>query len=431
MNILIVTAYAPVLHMHGGGVRMYHNIRILSSRHRVRVISFVESDDEMDMLQSLRGICESVKGIRRVPDFSPHWLSVLPFMVREFSTPEMHHAVDSALESESVDVLQCEYLQMAQFRRRGVFSVLTEHEVLSKNAYEAFETESDPTEKLRSFYRWMQILRYEALEVAKFDRVVTMTPNDADYLRSYAPQADIRAIPIGIDPVEFTPLDEAPEQPIVALFVGNFRHSPNVEAARFIVRSLAPRFPEVQFLLPGSHVPADLHPGPNVVLPGYAPDTRVLYRRPNTIVLAPLFSGTGQRVKLLEAFSMACPVITTTVGAMGFPIETGVQAIIADNVDQFESGLKSLIAACELRRNLGQSARKMIMEQFAWDQIGRDLLAVVENRPRIKRITRIKTRVNPRNPRNPRHWKVLKVIAFVWRFVILFVSTAYREGTRD
>ncbi|PYR97815.1 MAG: glycosyl transferase family 1, partial [Acidobacteria bacterium] len=41
MNILFLTAYAPVLHMHGGGVRMYHNIRILSEQHSVRVISFV------------------------------------------------------------------------------------------------------------------------------------------------------------------------------------------------------------------------------------------------------------------------------------------------------------------------------------------------------------------------------------------------------
>ena len=132
MNILVVTAYPPVLHRHGGGVRMYHNIRILSEKHRVHVLSFVGNDEERDMLDSVRPVCESIRGIQRVPDFRPHWLSVTPFMVREFSTPEMHREVDGMLRANKIEVLQCEYLQMAQFRRNCVFSVLTAHEVQSK-----------------------------------------------------------------------------------------------------------------------------------------------------------------------------------------------------------------------------------------------------------------------------------------------------------
>jgi glycosyltransferase involved in cell wall biosynthesis len=381
MNILFVTAYPPVLHMHGGGVRMYHNIRILSRRHSVHVLSFVENDAEREMLRSVRTICDSVTAVRRVPDFRPHWLSVLPFMVREFSTPEMHRAVDAALRSSKIDVLQCEYLQMAQFRRRGVFSILTAHEALSKNAYEAFTKETNPAEKLRLFYRWMQVLRYETLQSQKFDRTVTMTAEDARYLRSYAAGADIRAIPIGADVDEFTPFPETPEQPLIVLFVGNFRHTPNVEAARFLIRSIAPRFPELKFVIPGSHAPQDadfLRAGPNVMFPGYIADTRELYRRPNTIVTAPLFSGTGQRVKLLEAFSMACPVVTTTIGAMGFPIKNGVEALIADTAEEFVQALRLLAASVDYRRNIGRQARAMMLARFSWERIAEDLLNVVE-----------------------------------------------------
>src|SRR6185295_5899814 len=116
MNILMLTAYPPVLAMHGGGVRMYHNIRILSTRHRVHVISFVGSDEERERLRAVNAICESVTAVRRVPDFRPHWLSVRPFLAREFSTPEMRRAVERTIRSERIDLLQCEYLQMAQFR---------------------------------------------------------------------------------------------------------------------------------------------------------------------------------------------------------------------------------------------------------------------------------------------------------------------------
>lgn len=384
MNILMVTAYPPVLRLHGGGVRMFHNIRILSERHRVHVRSFVGSDDEMDMLDSVRPICQTVRGIRRIPDFRPHWLSVTPFMVREFSTPEMHREVDGILSAEKVDVLQCEYLQMAQFRRDCVFSVLTAHEAQSKNAHEAFAAETDPIEKLRLFYRWMQLLRYEVAQVRKFDRVVTMTKDDADYLKSYAPEARVRDIPIGIDADEFLPesagLDDL-SQGFSVLFVGNFFHEPNVQAADFLVKHVAPRFPEVRFVIAGAPAPTALGGGANVEYSGYVSETRALYRPLRTIVVAPLFSGTGQRVKLLEAFATACPVVTTRVGAMGFPIENGVQAFLAETPDEYESTLRRLMTDSQLRRRVGQNARQMILDRYTWKRIGGELLDVVAEAP--------------------------------------------------
>ena len=377
MNVLMLTAYPPVLHMHGGGVRMYHNIRLLAAVHKVRVISFVESEEEREMLKSLEEICESVTAVRRVPDFRPHWLSLNPFLMREFSNPEMQRAVDEAFARERVDVLQCEYLQMAQYRKRGTFSVLTIHETLSANARAAWQGLTQGESRLKLFYRWMQLLRYEVLAVKQFDRIVTMTDFDAAYLRSYAPSADVRPIPIGVDPAVFEPFAEDPARPLEVLFVGNFRHTPNVEAARFLMNEVAPFFPSIRFILPGSNVPEDLPHQTNVTFPGYVPDTRVLYRRPNTIVAAPLFSGTGQRVKLLEAFAMACPVITTTVGALGFPVRSGREGFIADSAVAFRSALKELVASADLRTDLGNNGRAMILKEFTWEKIAPQMLQVV------------------------------------------------------
>jgi polysaccharide biosynthesis protein PslH len=377
MNILVVTAYPPVLHRHGGGVRMFHNIRLLSEVHRVHLLSFVGVDEEPEILNAVKPFCESVRAVKRIPDFRPHWLSVKPFLVREFSTPEMHHAVDEVIRERNIDVLQCEYLQMAQFRRRHVFSILTAHEAQSRNAYEAFETQPDPLEKLKLFYRWMQILRYEVTQIRKFDRVVTMTKEDAEYLKSYAPAADIRAIPIGIDAEEFSPMNPDASVGINVLFVGNFFHYPNVEAARFLVQEIAPKFPRLKFFIVGSPIPEGIPPGENVDFMGYVPDTRALYRGSDTIVVTPLFSGTGQRVKLLEAFSMACPVVTTSIGAMGFPVESGTQAILADTNVEFEHALQRLAGDPVLRKRIGHNARTMILNSFTWPQIGKDLLNVV------------------------------------------------------
>ncbi|HYR42439.1 MAG TPA: glycosyltransferase family 4 protein [Terriglobia bacterium] len=383
MNILVVAAYPPVLHMHGGGVRMFHNIRILAEKHSVRVISFVESEEERELLRSLEAFCDSVTAVKRVPDFRPHWFSLLPFLMREFSAPEMYRAVESAFRKTKVDVLQCEYLQMAQFYWKGILNVLTLHEAVSANAWEAFQRESDPLQKLRLFYRWMATLRYEVSMCRRFDRVVTMTEDDAAYLRSYSPAANIRAIPIGIDPEEFSPGPEEPARPIEILFVGNFRHQPNVEAAEFLIEHIAPHFSNIRFVISGSHLPDHVRRLPNVDFPGYAADTRRLYHRPYTIVVAPLFSGTGQRVKLLEAFAMGCPVITTSIGAKGFPLKNGIESLIADSAKDFIAALTELISSIDIRMRLATNARRMIERDFSWNIIGAQLFDVVT--PRLVR----------------------------------------------
>jgi glycosyltransferase involved in cell wall biosynthesis len=378
MNILCLTAYPPVLHMHGGGVLMFHNIRILAEKHSVRVISFVESDEEREMLRSLNGICESVTAVRRVPDFRPHWLSLLPFLVREFSTPEMYQVVEKELALRKVDVMHCAYLQMAQFYRPGILNILTLPEALSANANQDFLRAVDPVEKIRAYYRWMGVLRYEVLMSRKFDRVVMMTESDAAYLRSYSPNAHITSVPIGIEPDEFAPWPEDLTRAVEVLFLGNFRHTPNIEAVEFLLGKIAPLFPEIQFVISGANVPDSLRSGRNVHFSGYAPDTRSLYRRPNTIVAAPLFSGTGQRVKLLEAFAMGCAVVTTSTGASGFPITPGVEAMIADNAADFSARLRELLSSASVRSQMGVKARQMIERHFSWQSLRPRLLALVE-----------------------------------------------------
>src|SRR5438046_7347801 len=193
MHILVAAAYPPVLHLHGGGVRMFHNIRILAQQHSVHLLSFVENEEERESFKPMEAFCESVGIVKRVPDFGPHWFSLAPFMVWEFRTPAMHKAVDDVIRMHKINVVQCEYLQMAQYKRAGIFSILTIHETYSANAYDTFQKTVDAIEKLRMFSRWMSMLNYEISMCNAFDRVVTMTGEDAAYLRSYARSANIRA----------------------------------------------------------------------------------------------------------------------------------------------------------------------------------------------------------------------------------------------
>src|SRR2546425_18210 len=87
MHILVVTPYPPVLHVHGGGVRMFHNIRILAQRNSVHVLSFVENEEECRAVTPMEAFCKSVAIEKRIRDFVPHCFSLAPFMAWEFQTP--------------------------------------------------------------------------------------------------------------------------------------------------------------------------------------------------------------------------------------------------------------------------------------------------------------------------------------------------------
>ena len=75
---------------------------------------------------------------------------------------------------------------------------------------------------------------------------------------------------------------------------------------------------------------------------------------------------------------MACPVVTTKVGAMGFPVAAGENMLIAETADEFAGALRRLIAEPGLRRRMGDNARRMILDRFDWSRIGKEYLDVVE-----------------------------------------------------
>jgi glycosyltransferase involved in cell wall biosynthesis len=93
--------------------------------------------------------------------------------------------------------------------------------------------------------------------------------------------------------------------------------------------------------------------------------------------MAPLFSGTGQRVKLLEPFSMACPVIATPLAAFGYPVSSGSEALIANSSAEFRNALAQLVSSEEARTKIGMAGREMILKYLNWSQIGPRMLEVV------------------------------------------------------
>ena len=261
LNILVLAAYPPGLGLHGGAQRMYYNLKILAAKHRVTLISFIEHECERELLERLKPLGVEARAVRRLPVPVRHLWIPRPAEHYEFAGAEMAAEVRQVLGSRRFDVIQAEYLQMAQHVPRDAVrrKVLTLHEVQYANAAQAFERAGSPWTGAGKWYDWMVQLNYEVRSCARFDAVVCMTGEDAQLLAEFVPPSKLCTIPIGVDSGFFRsgPVSGGAGRKKRMLFVGNYRHTPNQESVHHMVERILPgilrRVPEAEFWVAGGN----------------------------------------------------------------------------------------------------------------------------------------------------------------------------------
>jgi GT2 family glycosyltransferase len=132
------------------------------------------------------------------------------------------------------------------------------------------------------------------------------------------------------------------------LFVGGFRHEPNVEAIKFLIDSILPiiktQAPDLEVKVVGTGLEReyiDKLTSLGVSYLGRVDDLSEVYSK-SRVVIAPLFSGGGKKGKIGEALAHGVPVVTTSVGAEGFDFKNEIDAFISDDPDTFVKYLLSL-----------------------------------------------------------------------------------------
>jgi hypothetical protein len=153
------------------------------------------------------------------------------------------------------------------------------------------------------------------------------------------------------------------------LFVGNCGYLPNIEAARWFCQDVLPLVRArlgrgVRVAVVGSYVDervASLTADRDVVVVSDPPSVTPWYRA-TTIAVAPLRSGGGTRLKILEAFAHRRPVVSTHLGAEGLPVTDGVHLLMADTAHDIADACARLISDTSLRASLVRSAVKVAID---------------------------------------------------------------------
>lgn len=374
-RVLFVSPYPICPPTHGGGLFMFNTIRELSRTADVHAIVMLDWPEERAANEELKQWCKSVELLVRTADRTPHLGSTLPNAVREFRKPEIEWLIERQTLLHQIDVIQLEYTPLVQYARqfRNIACVLFEHDIYFQSVASAIPFIPGSFERAKARFEYLSALRFELSRLPMCDEIQVCTEENRQYLTSFLPRlapridAGLRA---GID-TSLYPYPGGPRQPFTMLFLGSFRHTPNKVALEWFAKEVLPlivaKVPAARILVAGAEPPqrhSFADPANAVDLLGFVDDVRPLFFS-CALFVCPIRTGSGIRVKLLEAFSSGIPVVSTRLGAEGLARNDGEFCALADDAATFAA--KAIELLLDPERAAGMAARARAEVEANWD----------------------------------------------------------------
>lgn len=360
-TIGVLTPYFPYPLSHGGAVRMFNLLREIAREFNVVLYSFTESPVTTEDLAPVLEFASRVYLVEKPRYREPRWSTLNPPEVGEYRSPEMAKLIAAC----DADLLQTEYTYLASYGG----DVLVEHDV----THDLYAQVLSRKATLSAWWDWRRWKRYETHAVSHFSRVVVMSEKDRQMLGA----ANARVIENGVDIRRFEPRPEPRGRTL--LFIGSFRHFPNIIAFRFLTEQILPFVNDCALIAVAGPDPwlhwrnhtGTLRPpdDPRLELMEFVADVRPLYHKANLVVV-PTLESAGTNVKVLEAMAMRRTVVSTSSGCAGLGLEHGENIWVADQAVDFALAIEKLLNDDDLRARIAQAGRLRVEEHFDWRAIG-------------------------------------------------------------
>jgi sugar transferase (PEP-CTERM/EpsH1 system associated) len=391
VKVLFITEQFPWPLNDGGNLRTWHVLEGLCRNHEVTLLSHEPAVHQRDAGRLPHDCC------RIVTVAKPHignrlWNNARrlgatrwPLFLLKNWSKALLAAADEIFAQDSFDAIHFNQLDTAAFvlaRHWPQTKVFDTHNCLAAMAGQVARERSNPL-RLWTFAREARLLEQVERQVCQqMDICLVCSADDADKFRHACPEGNYEVVPNGVNTEYFHSMQSG-EQGVLT-FTGAMNYYPNEQAALFFCREVLPLIrsacrPLRLYLVgknPTSRLKA-LHNGRDIFVTGGVPDVRPFLEQASAVIV-PLQHGSGTRLKILEAFAMAKPVVSTRLGAEGIEAVDGREILLADDATQFARQVLRLLDNAELRNKLGQAARRLVETRYAWPDIQQQVSAVYE-----------------------------------------------------
>ena len=304
-------------------------------------------------------------------DAGVSWLCGESYHVKRFISKDFSAKLRVILQEEEFDVVHVEsvfltpYLPLIRkYSNAPVF--LRAHNVEHLIWKRVAQSERNPLKRSYLKHLSLTLRAYECEHINEYDGVIPITNKDAAVLRELGCRKPMEAIPFGVQPADVA---SVPVEPNTLYHLGSMDWIPNQEGVQWFLDKVWPKvhqmLPQLTLYLAGRKMPEEmmnLHvEGVRVV--GEVPDA-MAFMASKQINVVPLLSGSGIRVKIIEALSAGKVVVTTSIGAEGINYTDGKDLLIADTPDQFVEQLQRCVENAEFCNEVSRNAINLVLHEY-------------------------------------------------------------------
>ncbi len=389
-RILLLTPQLPYPPEQGTSLRNFHILRGLAAGHQVSLLSFHEADRpaEPAELGPLSALCEQIvtvpaprRGGRR-----RFWQLVAtrqPDMAHRLADSVFQQRLGQLLQTLVFDIVQVEGIEMARYiptvraASPGSRILFDDHNAEAELQWRAFRTDlGDYSRWPGATYSWIQarrLRRFEAWAYQAADWVTAVSMRDAAQLEELS-RRPVVAVPNCIDLADYRPYPGLRPWDYDLVLSGKMDYRPNVDAVLWFGQRIWPLIkqnrPEVSWAIVGQKPHSRLRPVRE--MPGVTVTGRVEQVQPYLfgakVYILPFRIGSGTRLKLLEAMATGRAIVSTPLGAEGYPVVHDEHLLLASNPADFALQVTYLLSRPAERRRLGEAARKLAQD-YDWRRV--------------------------------------------------------------
>ena len=310
-------------------------------------------------------------------------LSDRSYVIERFKSLEYELALLTLLKENKFDVIHVDGLpsciNLDIIRKNSTAKiVLRAHNVEYKIWERAAIADANPLKRWYLDIQAKRLKAFEAESMKKVDTVLAISKEDQIFIRQLQPSARTIIVPAGVDIDESKPVIEPTD--LSLFFIGALDWLPNLQGLDWFLKDIWPKvhqaLPDLQFHIAGKKMPQQFYnfAGQNVIAHGEVPSS-VAFMNGHSVLLSPLVSGSGVRIKIIEAMAMGKVILSTTVSAEGSGAIDGEHLLIANTAEEYIDQIKRLKDEPGLLVRLSQNARKFALENFQNKNVMTRLLA--------------------------------------------------------
>jgi glycosyltransferase involved in cell wall biosynthesis len=381
MHILQIANKFPYPPKDGGSIATLNLSRSFASLgHQVTVLAINTSKHFSDpalipaeLSKQIRFISVPVDTDIRIPQIVMNFLfSGKPYNAERFISPDFDHKLKELLISDKFDIIQLEGLYLAPYlktiRTHSAAKVVLRAHNIEHEIWERIVTQQKGLKKWYISNLAGRIRRMELHFLNSYDAVLPITSRDGEILRKLGCRLPSHVVPMGVNAGELLPEHGMLEFPSI-FHIGALDWMPNQEGLTWFFENvwvkILEKHPDLVFYLAGRNAPQHFKtlPYPNVVFLGEVEDS-CNFIRSKAVMIVPVLSGSGMRIKIIEGMALGKAIVTTSIGTEGIATTHGTDILIADDPGQFARNVCALIEDRNYCLEIGENARNFVTVHY-------------------------------------------------------------------